>query len=206
MEPNDGSQDWENLLEEDLLRLVVSGDGGRSRLAIEEILRREYDWVRRVCSFVNRDTEMASDCLQEALLEIARSLPRFRGDSALRTWMFVIVRRLSRRRGRMHWLRERRFPLGREEDAAHRADEVALDRSPEAEIVLQQEQKKLWSLVRELPEKQRLAVMLHYAEDMSVAEVAGALECSESAVKTHLSRAREKLRKQLAEKAPGEET
>jgi RNA polymerase sigma-70 factor, ECF subfamily len=57
----------------------------------------------------------------------------------------------------------------------------------------------LWSLVRELPEQQRHAVVLHYVEDQSVADVAFVLEVSEGTVKTHLSRARTTLAARLAE-------
>ncbi|HWM22524.1 MAG TPA: sigma factor-like helix-turn-helix DNA-binding protein, partial [Ilumatobacteraceae bacterium] len=48
----------------------------------------------------------------------------------------------------------------------------------------------LWALVRDLPDQQRRAVVLHYVGDLSVADVADVMECSEGTVKTHLSRAR----------------
>jgi RNA polymerase sigma-70 factor (ECF subfamily) len=54
--------------------------------------------------------------------------------------------------------------------------------------------KAVWAL----PEKQRAAVLLHKYEEMDYAEIAKALECSESALKSLLFRAYETLRAQLA--------
>jgi RNA polymerase sigma factor (sigma-70 family) len=56
---------------------------------------------------------------------------------------------------------------------------------------------ELWQAVRELPEQQRWAVVLHYVEDRPIIEVAVVLECSEGTVKTHLSRARATLARRL---------
>jgi RNA polymerase sigma-70 factor (ECF subfamily) len=51
--------------------------------------------------------------------------------------------------------------------------------------------------VRELPEQQRFAIVLHYVEDRSVADIAEVLQCSEGTVKTHLSRGRAALARGL---------
>jgi RNA polymerase sigma-70 factor (ECF subfamily) len=48
-----------------------------------------------------------------------------------------------------------------------------------------------------LPEKQRVAVLMHKYEEMDYSQIAGVLECSESAVKSLLFRAYETLRKRL---------
>jgi RNA polymerase sigma-70 factor, ECF subfamily len=51
----------------------------------------------------------------------------------------------------------------------------------------------LWAAVRTLPRRQAQAVALHYVTDMSVADVARALGCSEGTIQTHLFRARRTL-------------
>jgi Sigma-70, region 4 len=76
---------------------------------------------------------------------------------------------------------------GREERALGRVD-VA-----ETTTELLSADEALWRAVRELPDQQRWAMVLHYVEDRPVAEVAAVLECSEGTVKTHLSRARATL-------------
>ena len=52
--------------------------------------------------------------------------------------------------------------------------------------------------VLELPDKQRAAVMMHKYEEMDYGQIAGALQCSESAIKSLLFRAYESLRSKLA--------
>jgi RNA polymerase sigma-70 factor (ECF subfamily) len=56
----------------------------------------------------------------------------------------------------------------------------------------------LWSAVKALPKGERLAVLLCYRQELSVAEAARALDVTNGTVKTWLFRARRKLRKELA--------
>lgn len=59
------------------------------------------------------------------------------------------------------------------------------------------EDEQVWSAVRALPKRQAQVVALHYALDLSVAEVAATLGCAEGTVKAHLSRARAALAVEL---------
>ena len=62
-----------------------------------------------------------------------------------------------------------------------------------------EERAHLWDAVRVLPEDQRLAVLLYYYEDMSVAEIARTLGVAQGTVKSRLSRGRDRLRQMLRE-------
>ena len=55
-----------------------------------------------------------------------------------------------------------------------------------------------WAAVRNLPDRQRHCVVLHYLEDRSVAEIAEVLDTAESTVKVHLHRGRKALAERLA--------
>lgn len=61
-----------------------------------------------------------------------------------------------------------------------------------------EEHERFWAEVRRLPRRQAQAVALHYIYDMSVADVATTLGCSEGSVKVHLSRGRTALAQRLA--------
>ena len=63
---------------------------------------------------------------------------------------------------------------------------------------------RFWTEVRRLPRRQAQAAALYYALDLSVADVAVTLGCAEGTVKSHLSRARHELARQLdlSEEAP----
>jgi RNA polymerase sigma-70 factor (sigma-E family) len=70
---------------------------------------------------------------------------------------------------------------------------------PEPEMVDVAPVNTTWALVQALPARQRAAIALRFYADLSVAETADAMGCSQGAVKTHTSRAIAKLRVALAE-------
>ena len=93
-----------------------------------------------------------------------------------------------------------------ERPPAPRSEVAALQRLagvPAASEVPAVADPELWRLVRRLPEQQRWAVALHYVEDRPVAEVAAVLGCWRARSKTHLSRARATLARQLDETREG---
>ena len=204
LKARDKHLDATQIREDELLgaALHASSEAAR-REAISSLLEREYEWLKRIAMLLARESELGNDALQEALFEIARSLPRFRNDSSLRTWMFVIVRRCVQKASRKRWLREARYLLGKERDVAEKSELQETSLGPDTLLLGREAQKNLWRLVEKLPEKQRLSVLLYYGEELSVSEIAKALSCSESSVKTHLARAREKLRESVSAEFEG---
>jgi RNA polymerase sigma-70 factor (ECF subfamily) len=67
----------------------------------------------------------------------------------------------------------------------------------QAYIELDEGDEAFWQAVRQLPLRQAQVVALYYMEDYSVKEIAEVLDCSEGSVKTHLSRARNAVARQL---------
>lgn len=165
--------------------------------ACDELLRRHYAWLSRLCFVEVRASQDALEGLQEALIEIARSLPSFDGRSSIRTWMYVVAKRTLRRYRRRGLTRAQRFPLGAERDVAETSVPSTLPQTSEELLVESEEKQRLLRLVRELPDKQRHAIFFHYFEDLSVEESAARLGCSEGSVKTHLFRGRQKLKELL---------
>jgi RNA polymerase sigma-70 factor (ECF subfamily) len=64
-------------------------------------------------------------------------------------------------------------------------------------IELDESDETFWQVVRRLPPRQAQSVALYYMEDYSVSDIAEVLDCSEGTVKTHLSRARAAVARQL---------
>jgi RNA polymerase sigma-70 factor (ECF subfamily) len=64
-------------------------------------------------------------------------------------------------------------------------------------IELEEGDEAFWQAVRRLPPRQAQAVALYYMEDYSLRQISEVLDCSEGTVKTHLSRAREAVARQL---------
>lgn len=81
--------------------------------------------------------------------------------------------------------------------------ERSADAPPEPEAVDRTSVDGTWAMVQALPRQQRAAVALRFYADLSIAETATAMGCSEGAVKTHTSRAIAKLRTALTSGGAG---
>jgi RNA polymerase sigma-70 factor (ECF subfamily) len=131
-----------------------------------------------------RDQELAKDAVQDGWAEIVRSLPRLREDTAFPAWAYRIVsRRCARHIGRSRSERQLAAELGAVpgEDAPPEAANLDIE--------------TLQRVIRTLPPEQQAAIALFYLEDMSVAEVAVALNVPAGTVKTRLMHARRKMRR-----------
>ncbi len=141
--------------------------------------------ARRHC----RDHHWADDLVQETLVRAFRGLGSFRGDAALRTWLFRILVRLASEPSR--WRRgERAVPL--ELDVPDQLDEPALHGAIEHELSQQ-----LDAAIERLPARQRAALHLRAVEGMDYAAIAAVLECSAAAARMLVLEARRKLLQRL---------
>ena len=162
-----------------------------------------------LCHFLYRmvqDQAVCEELAQEVFLRIYKSRQSYEPTARFTTWMFRIATHLA-----LNWLRDEKNERAQERLDGKRGNrgndrgddlpvrEVA-DRKPSVEqrMVYQAKLQEVRDAIGKLPEKQRAAVLMHKYEEMEYAQIAGALECSESAVKSLLSRAYETLRARLA--------
>jgi RNA polymerase sigma-70 factor (ECF subfamily) len=106
----------------------------------------------------------------------------------------------------LNWLRDGRNERGQErldDDSEGAPTHQVADRklSIEQAMVYESKMAEIRRAIAGLPEKQRAAVLMHKYEEMEYSQIAGALGCSESAVKSLLFRAYETLRARLAHMA-----
>lgn len=171
----------EQLLDEYLVASARAGD----RKAFDLLARR---WGRKLLAHAWRltgDTDLAHEDAQDSWIEIVRGMGRLRDERAFPAWAYQIVsRRCARQIGRVR--RDQHL-------AAAAATEPAVEAGP-AEAADPGAGARLRSALTALPPAQRAAVGLFYLEDMSVAEVAVALNVPAGTVKTRLMHARRTLR------------
>ena len=154
---------------------------------LDEVIRAHGDALERVVwGYVDTASDR-DDLMQEILMALWRALPRFRRESALRTF----VLRVAHNRAITFATRRRRF-----EDLP----EESPDPAPlaEAQLIEEQQRERLFRAIRRLPEAQRQAVMLHL-EGLSPREIAELQETSDNNVAVRLTRARKALRTLLVE-------
>jgi RNA polymerase sigma factor (sigma-70 family) len=145
---------------------------------------RDVVW-RVLVSAVGPDE--AEECFQETFIAALRAYPRLRADSNLRAWVLTIA---SRKALDAHRARARRaIPV---EDWAAVQDGETARRSAASQ---RDPDRDLWDAVKELPSRQRSAVVLRFVGDMPHREIAQAIGCSEEAARRSLHEGLLKLRK-----------
>ena len=158
-----------------LLRAHVDGD----RDAFTQLVKRHRDRLWAVALRTIGDREDAADALQEALISAYRSAHRFRGDSAVTTWLHRIVVNACLDRVRRRNVRPT-IPLPENEPmpVAPVDSDTALD---------------VRAALAQLPVEQRAALVLVELQGYSVAEAAAILDVAEGTVKSRCARGRARL-------------
>ena len=173
-------------------RLVAAALDG-DPAAYDALMNRHESLVYRVAYGFAAEREGALDIVQSTFLKALRSLARFQGRCAFKTWLTRIALNegldWQKRHGR---LRARHAPL----DAAERA--VAPDPGPEERALSAEAKRRLAGALAKLRRKYRVALTLRYLDGLSVPEVAEALSCSEETARNVLYRGLKRLRTALS--------
>lgn len=156
----------------ELLRRHRDGDAQ----AFGELFRRHKDRMWAVALRTTRDPEVASDAVQDGFLNAFRRADSFRGDSQVSTWLYRIV--VNACLDRMRRLRPT-VDISEYDPAdsrdRHRSVEVQID---------------IRAALEDLPEAQRVALVLVDMQGLSIAEAAQVLDVAEGTIKSRCSRGR----------------
>lgn len=179
--------------EEDRLLALASsgGDGQAFALLVEAYERPLYHFTFRML----RDREEAADATQEAFVKAYRGLRTFRPEFRFSTWLFAIAHHTCCDRLN----RSRRMPLADQPDHPEPPDAAS---GPEDEAIRSDQRSRLLAAIADLPERYREAITLFYLRDRSYEEVAEILGLPLGTVKTHLHRAKVRLRRLLESGEP----
>lgn len=163
--------------------LVARARAG-DRAAFAELLAENYDFVFRTAWKWTGKREDAEDIAQEVCVKLATAIRSFDGRSAFSSWLYRVtlnaVRDMQRARTRQSKRAKNLAEISPDEALPDQEDEVA--------------ESQLWAAVRRLPEKQRDAVLLVYADELSHAEAAAAMGVKEATISWYVHEARKTLR------------
>lgn len=168
----------------------------------EEVYDRYYDNVFNLAYRLMGDREEAQDLTQEVFLHAFRAYESFRGESQVFTWLYRITSNLAKNRYKqLQREREHRWEILEEhEDEEEEIEPFEWEDtslSPETLLERKERSEAIQKAIDELPEEQRITVVLRDIEGLSYQEIAKILGCSVEAVKSRLFRARSALRKKL---------
>ena len=150
--------------------------------------------------------EDALDVVQDAMVKLCQRYAR-RDPAEWRRLFYRILqngirdhyRRSSVRNRFRQWLRPRLGPEATDSGPVDGLQTVAdpVNHQPDAILERERAMERLQSVLRQLPSRQQQAFMLRVWEGMDVADTAAIMDCSDGSVKTHLSRALQRIREQL---------
>ena len=151
---------------------------------LEELVREHLDAVYRVAFSVVRDSALAEDVAQDAILKAWKALPTFRGESSLRSWLLRITHNTA-----ISTLRRRREEY-RDPDLLPEHEQLI---TTEKKVVDTMSMNAFEEALESLDELSRSIVVLREVEGMAYDEISEALDVPLPTVKTRLLRARRTL-------------
>ena len=179
---------WEQQQKDNWLRLLRSGDHG----AFAQFIDKYKETVFLCCRRLGLREDEVEDVASETFLAAYNGLSRYSGRAELSTWLW----RIAYRQG-VNYLRKNR----RQWQLEVEPDEQIVgskEQEPAATAQGRETEKIVWEAVERLPRLWAMAVILHYREEKSIADIAKIMQAKENTVKTYLFRARARLKEILA--------
>lgn len=192
-EPGPAETSDENARDVVLMQLVSAGETA----AFEELVERHQRLVVGTVARMLGSNSEVDDIAQQVFVRVWKSAKRYVPRAKFTTWLLKITRNLVfnelRRRSR-----HAQVPLQSESEDEERPmrDERAM--APDAALLEQELQGAIEAAIAQLPETQRMAVVLRRYDELSYEEIAEVIEQSVPAVKSLLFRARTEMRTRLS--------
>lgn len=193
--------DWSDIggREAALVQRCAAGDDA----AFAELVAEHQRMVVQLAVNLLGDRDEALDLSQDVFICVFRTIGQFRGQSALRTWIYRIAVNQARNRHRF-WRRRRRtdqVSLDAHVEA-HGDFECAAQTGPDRVLAQKELAEALQTALDALPFDQRTVIVLREIDGLSYEEIAFSLGVAVGTVKSRLTRARQTLRAWLREARP----
>ena len=167
-----------------------------ARVFVESLFAKHHGEIYAYLVRMLRDSELAADLTQDAFVKAYRNYDTLQKDENARAWLYQIAHRVA-----LDELRRRKIVrmipwTGESRGAAPSAERLAMDVRLSG---------PLERALARIPERQRAALLLAELHDLSGLELAEAMGVSHVAARAILTRARESLRRALAEEKAAEQ-
>jgi RNA polymerase sigma-70 factor (ECF subfamily) len=175
-----------------LMRLVARGDTS----AFEQVIERHQALVAGTAARMLGSNSDVEDIAQQVFIRVWKSARRYVPRAKFTTWLLKITRNLvfnELRRAK----RRAQVPLQPDPGAEEIPLKDETNPAPDASLLEDELQRAIEEAIMQLPESQRMALVLRRYEQLSYEEIAEVLDLSVPAVKSVLFRARTELRSRL---------
>jgi RNA polymerase sigma-70 factor (ECF subfamily) len=175
---------------------AAEGDEAAFSFLVEKYHRPIIHFLYRMA----RNQEVAEELAQEVFLRVYRARQSYRAQAKFTTWLYRIAANLAVNYARdtRHEREAQSFSLDAPDKETGTKPEVAgSEPSVEQSLLREERMKAIRAQVMALPERQRMAVVMHKYQEMDYREIGKVLNLSESATKSLLFRAYQTLRERL---------
>jgi RNA polymerase sigma-70 factor (ECF subfamily) len=182
----------------DVMLRVKAGDESAFAYLVQKYRRPMVGFMYRLC----HNPSTAEELAQEVFLRVYRSRTSYEPSAKFTTWLYRIATNLAVNHARdtRHERPENTVRLDEPDQETGTTPDLADETlSAEEQILKRERLAAIRKKVNALPERQRVAVIMHKYQQMDYRQIAGVLKLSESATKSLLFRAYETLREQLKE-------
>ena len=186
------------LTDADVMLRAKAGDEAAFDSLVQKYRRPMVSFMYRMA----HNAAAAEDLAQEVFLRVYRSRQSYEATAKFTTWLYRIATNLAVNHARdtRHERPENMVSLDEPDEESGRTLDVADGTLSAEEMLVRQERlAAIRQRVHGLPERQRIAVVMHKYQQMDYQQIAEVLKLSESATKSLLFRAYETLREQLKE-------
>ena len=174
-----------------LIRRILDGD----QEAFSPLIKKYQKGVHALAWRKVGDFHIAQEITQDAFLNAYQKLRTLKDPNAFAGWLYVIVANLC-----LDWLRKNRIPM----ESLDAADSSEVDKVSYSQYVSDKQEEAadetrrevVKELLKKLPESERTVMTLHYLGEMTIKAISEFLGVSQNTIKSRLSRARNRLRKE----------
>jgi RNA polymerase sigma-70 factor (ECF subfamily) len=191
-DPEDQRRSEEDAEDVRLMRLVARGDIS----AFEEVIERHQALVAGTAARMLGSNSDVEDIAQQVFIRVWKSARRYVPRAKFTTWLLKITRNLvfnELRRAK----RRAQVPLQSDPGTEEIPLKDETNPAPDASLLEDELQRAIEEAIMQLPESQRMALVLRRYEQLSYEQIAEVLDLSVPAVKSVLFRARTELRSRL---------
>ena len=162
--------------------------------AFDELMRRCRPRLLQFIRWSVTDAALAEDVLQDVLLQVHRSLGRYRAESSFRTWLYSLARNVCRDHGRRSRNRAREQSLDATDPEALITDAA----DPLAALTRAEQVQRVRDAVARLPDIFGTVLLLRDWEELSYQQIAQVLDIPLGTVRSRIHAAREHLALEIA--------
>jgi len=192
------TQSAEGLSDAQIMLRVKAGDDSAFEYLVQKYRRPMLSFMYRMA----HNSAVAEDLAQEVFLRVYRSREKYEASAKFTTWLYRIASNLAVNHARdtRHQRPENTVSLDEpDQESGLTIDLPDNSLSAEEAIVRRERLAAIRQRVEALPERQKMALIMHKYQQMDYRQIAEVLKLSESAIKSLLFRAYETLRVQLKE-------